>query len=425
MNNNFPSSAITTFEKIVIASVVSSYCLHLMRNIHGLFSITPIVFSLLGIFLLARVRPVFDRNGFFVLTGFVFIYCLSSFYSFFWYPYENYSLALARYFYMYPFLFFLLLLNFNFGKLIFALKVLSFFVLLGGGSIFYQVIFGPVSWFPDSSEREGLVRFSSLVGSLTSYGIVGGLTLPIILFVFKSQLLKSIFVFFITVAMLFTLQKAAVVNIILFFLYCIIFSKFRYKFLVCFCGVSLFCVLLYFSYVFNIGYAVATLDNFFRIRDGAGSSDVNFLQSVLDRLWSLPSVLYEFHGFFGMLFGVGLAGGSGALGMVDYPMAHNGFFDLLFIGGFLNLLSFLSVLFFCLYRLFFIRKVSDGDYEGLKFIDGLIFVYFLFIANMLFSGVIYFHPYSGVLFYSISVFVISSLPRLVSEVNESQRGRYV
>lgn len=429
MSNYFQDKSISFLEMIVVILVISSYCLHLMRNLHVFFSIAPVVFSVLGAFLLFKSRDVFvvDKNGITVVSIFLFISTVSCLYSYFWYPDESYSLALGRYFYMYPFVLFLLFINLNLSAFIFILKVFSCFVLLGGFSIFYQVIFGPVSWFPESSEREGLIRYSSLVGSLTSYGIVGGLTLPIVFFVFKNSIVKWFIVSAIVAAMLFTLQKSAVVNIILFFIYTVLSSSYRYKYFVFFGAFSLLSAMIFISYTLDFSYIVATVDNVFRIRDGVGRSDVTLLQSVRDRLWSLPSVLYNYHGIYGMFFGVGLAGGSGALGMLEYPMSHNGFFDLLFIGGFLNLISFLFVLFFSMYRLYLLRRSFLGRFhEGVKLVNCLVFVYFLLVTNMLFSGVVYFHPYSGIIFYTIIFFVLISIPRLKCGVDAYQaRGSYV
>lgn len=427
MSSNFSSESLSSLQRVVIFAIVSAYCLHLLRNVHGLFSISPILFAGLGVVLLLKTRLSANRNGLFILGVFVFFNLLSCFYSYLWYPEESYVSALARYFYMYPFLVFLILSNLSFLAFIYILRLFSFFVLFGGVSIFYQILFGPVSWFPDHSEREGLVRFSSLVGSLTSYGIVGGLALPVVLLAFKQTVIRMFFIGSIILAMLFTLQKAAVVNIILFLLYVCFFLSFKHKALVLLLGAATSFALLYVSYELEVGYVVATVDNVFRIREGAGISDVGFVEGVIDRLWALPSVLYDLHGFYGMLFGVGLAGGSGALGMLDYPMAHNGFIELLFIGGLFNLLSFVLVLLFSVHRLVHAHSVFQGQWgEGVRLVKCLIFFYFLLIVNMLFSGVIYFHPYSGLLFYVVTVFVLISLPRIVDGWGKSQyRGRYV
>ena len=410
-------------KKIFLFVIVASYCLHLLRNLHNFFSIVPVLVSLVAVFFVREKIIKFDRQGLLVLSLFLFSSVLSSLYSFIWYPDESYFMAFGRYFYMLPFLFFLISIDFRVELLVFAFKVFVSFVVLGGVSLFYQTIFGPVSWFPDSSEREGLVRYSSLVGSLTSYGIAGGIALPLALVSFKNVFLRFSIILFISASLLYTLQKVAVVNLCFFVFYLMFFVDCRYKLSIAL-FVSLFSVVFLFTaYYFEFEYVVATVDNVFRFRENSGSTDVDIISGAVDRLWRLPSRLYQMYGDAGFIFGVGLVAGSGSLGFANYPMSHNGFFDLLFIGGLFNLVVFLLLILFVCYRLLFFRKLFLGrSKEVSDFLSCMLFVVFLLIVNMVFSGIIYIQPYSGVVFYSVVVFSISSLPRLVPKVAISRIG---
>ena len=401
-------------DRFFLFCVVSTYCLHIARNITPLFAGLPIIFSVLSVYcFIFKERLYLDRQGALLMSVFLLSIILPFFYSFFHFPDESYLMASARYFYMVPFLVFLLFFDFKVDNLIFLIKIFVIFVMLGGSSLFYQTVFGEIAWFPEPSEREGLVRYSSLVGSLTSFGIAAGLALPLALIAFKSFFVRVVVICFIIISMLFTLQKAAVVNIFLFFLFCLFFSDFKNKLAVSFLSAIVFSSLLVVVYYFDFDYAVATIDNVLRLRDDSGVTDVDLISSIFDRLWELPSKLYLKYGDYGLIFGVGFVAGSGALGFIDYPMSHNGFFDLLFLGGLLNLFCFLLLSSFVFYRLILYRKLFKYiDRQLWWMLTCLIFVFFLLMLNMAFSGVVFIQPYTGIVFYSIVVFSLFSLPRL-------------
>ena len=400
-------------QHLFIVLIVAAYSLHLTRNLNITLGAAPILLSFVGI-LFCLINPksqVLNRNCFYVLLGFSFLTFLVSIYSFIWYPEESYLYAYARYFYMFPFLIFLLLSDFKFDQLLTVFKVYLFFIVLGGLSLFYQSFYGPVYWFPEASEREGLVRFSSLVGSLTSYGIAAGIALPMVLISVKSNLYKISLLMVLIVSLLYTLQKAAVINILLFAVYFVFFYKFKNKYLICSATFLFVLLSISIAYYFDFDYVVKTIDNVFRIREGSGESDVHILDSIVDRLWSLPSVLYQKYGAYGVIFGVGLVAGSGALGFVEYPMSHNGFFDLLFIGGVINLMSFILLISIVVYRLsLFYKSCCLLGNDKANQSSCILFVFFQLMINMLFSGVVYFQPYTGIIFFSIVVFSLHTLP---------------
>lgn len=389
----------------LISIVVGSYLLHMLRNISEPYAVFPIVISLIGFLFYLFKKAKVDIVGLCVLFVFILPYFLPLIYSFLWYPNESYMIPFARYLYIIPFVIFCIFAISNIYLFVYLLKVFSIFIVLGGLSIFYQIIFGPILWFPDASERKGLVRFSSLVGSLTAYGIFGGLALPIIYFLFENKLIRNVSLVVVLMAMLCTLQKAAIANIVLFFMFLFFSGTLLNKLRIVGFVAFVLPVVIFIFYYLDVSYVVATVDNIFRFREGSGGSDVSFFQSMLDRLWFLPSQLYEMHGSSGMIYGVGMVGGSGTLGFPEYPMAHNGFFDLLFIGGVLNLLVFSVLAAFVLFRLSMLKRFCAHPGFSHDVLKVSIFVYFLLLVNMLFAGPLHVQPYGGVVFYAITVFV--------------------
>lgn len=396
------------YQVVWVASAVSLYCLHTLRGLFPLFSALPPLFSLLGMsfFLIKKRKLNVDSNGFVLLLTFIFCAALPIFYSFIWYPEEDYTQAFFRYFFMLPFLLLAVFAIDSHEAVTIALKAYVVFVVLGAVSIYYQVLFGPVSWFAESSEREGLVRFSSLVGSLTAYGVYAVFALPVIAFVFRNTLVRVLFFLIIVSGMLLTLQKAAVMNILVFGILAFMFERRAFKGVVMVCSIAGL-LFLYGAYFLDVSYVVSTVDNVLRLRSNSGVSDVSVYQSILDRLWSLPAKLYEMHGGIGMALGVGMVGGSGTLGFIDFPMSHNGFFDLLFIGGIASLLSFLSVWVVVLIKLRVDLKAQAGLVGAdSRLCKASLYIWLLFIINFVFSGVLYFQPYGGVVFYTIMVFFL-------------------
>lgn len=387
---------------IWVVFAVSLYCLHMLRYLVPAYVILPPLLSLAGVIFALTKSTRLNAFGVLNVGFFVFASILPLVYSYLWYPDEEYLIPIMRYLYLAPFFLFAIRSINNQRLLFIALKTIVFFVFLGALTIFYQMAVGPLAWLAEPSEREGLVRFSSLLGSLTAYGVYGGLVLPLAFFLLPKGIVRWAVVGVIIVGLLVTLQKAAVVNVFLFIAlaFCIgtRATKVRIVFVV---AVGLLALAV--AYVIDVSYVVATVDNVLRLRNQSGVSDVSLPQSIIDRIWILPSRLYELHGFWGMLLGVGMVGGSGTLGFPDYPMSHNGFFDLLYIGGVLNLSSFLALAFYLLYRLrLFMRMAKDSDSVALSQASFCIFV--LFIANFIFAGVLYFQPYGGLIFYLLVSF---------------------
>jgi hypothetical protein len=306
---------------------------------------------------------------------------------------ENYNDAILRFFYIVPLTLASSILVYRTFWVRSFLNVYVFLILMGCSSVFYQLVFGPVSWFADASERDGLVRYSSMLGSLTVLGIAGGLALPAIFFSRISRTFKVLLVLFVCLGMLVTLQKAAVINIAV-FLVLVCYELIRHKrFLLLFSFLALSTLILLSVIFFDLGYLSSTVRNVVRIGGSAEFSDVSLFQSVRDRIWVLPSALLDVHGVWGLLAGVGMVGGSGALGFPDYPMAHNVYFDYLFIGGVIYLGTFLF-LFMYSWRKFHVL-MNSGTHEDRLIYRAVFFIQLLVFINLPFASGMQYQPVTG------------------------------
>jgi len=306
--------------------------------------------------------------------------------------------AIGRYIYLAPILISTVIIANRADRLRLILILYILIILCGALSMFYQVFFGPVSWFPDASERDGLIRYSSILGNLTILGVAGAFSLPAIYFLINSRILKVFFLVFIGTGMLLTLQKAAVANILI-FLTIIIFEELREKNLKkILYAVS---VILFFSgfvIYFEFDYIVSSVNNLLRVNDEFLYTDVSFYQSVVDRIWNLPSKLFLEYGMEGMIFGVGLIGGGGVLGFEDLPMAHNVFFEFLFIGGILYLIAFCFLVCISVNNFF---KAKHEIKPFLSLYNAAFYILIIFLINLPFSSGIQYQPVSGSLLYCL------------------------
>lgn len=377
----------------------SFYGLHTLRNIVPFFIVLAPLCALLSVLLSLFVissRP----EGFFSGIGWV-LFCLFSVISFFpvlvsfYYYDEGYLESFGRYFYTLPFFWaasILAALRYGLGGIF---KAYIFLILLGAGSVLYQVFWGAVPWFPDASERDGFTRYSSILGSLTIFGVAGGLALPAIYFSSFSSFKKAAFICFVVVAMLFSLQKAAVLNILVFFLFVVCRMYLLRNFLYASSVLLLMLALLVSTFYFEIPYVSSSINNVVRFRSDVAYTDYSVFQSVYDRFLSLPSLLFDLHGVDAVITGVGMVGGSGVLGFPEYPMAHNVYVDYLFIGGIPYLFVFLLCFFYAWRRFFILARMSPqcdaGVYTTAKF------VFFLYFINFPFTSGVQYHPVLGVL----------------------------
>jgi hypothetical protein len=299
-------------------------------------------------------------------------------------------------------------------------KVLLLFcivVLLGSLTIPLQYAVGPITWFAESSERAGIVRLASLLGSLTAAGNVIPVAVYVALVLRLSKPAKLVLVTGLVISGLLTLQKAALLGIPLAIGMYLVYLG-RQKWLK---AIATSSAIVVFALVANgllsewpmwqqvTGYAVAVL----QLSDSSGQvGDIVVGQSIIDRLTDLPQQaladLYRHRGELGYLLGGGFGMVGAALMRPDdspFITAHNGYVDLLLVGGILHLVAFWGLMSTALIRLWNLairhRRESTSD----EVPSALVGIVIIFLIVSLFAGGLTYQPVTASLLWVILGFV--------------------
>ncbi len=268
--------------------------------------------------------------------------------SLFYMPVNEYVISFSRY--LIVFLFFSLLVfgykNISLSIIYKFLYIYCIYCVLAACSLFWQIAFGAISFFADASERAGVVRYSTLCGSLTVFGSAGAFALAILLFhpkIKMSNLVKSISIAIITIGMAATMQKAAIINLLIVYVF---FLAFKIKNLsirnVLILIASFLLALIIWENVKDTSLGQYSIKNF---QYTLGNDGVKATTDLKERWESLPVLAIERNGITGlnMLIGKGFLTLAGTLGLPKYQMNHNNFCDYWFSGGILHLIAFLFI----------------------------------------------------------------------------------
>jgi hypothetical protein len=263
-------------------------------------------------------------------------------------------------------------------------------VLLAALSIFYQVMSGPIEWFADSSERAGVERYSSLLGSLTTFGAAAPIALLAAARYVRGSAMFCLVAAVLLVAALMSLQKAAIGGLAVAVPFIVMLLRRR---TVLVFAIGLVAIVSIASLLLPAGLAdyIEVGWRYFTDSDFS-TQDVSFSESAVSRLTEYPAELVQRHGIESLGFGVGLRGGSGVFGHEEEPMAHNAVIDYLAIGG----IAFLAYASWLILRMFFVmlalpKFVRNGvvSADDAKFVVGLGCLYFV---NLPFSTGVEYHP---------------------------------
>lgn len=313
-------------------------------------------------------------------------------------------IGFARLFYLFPVVMYLFGSRFSDRQ---SLQFWSLLLAFGAScavSIFYQVAFGPVSWFAEASERAGTTRFGSLAGSLTVYGSIVGPACFLAWVLVRRTPIKIMIVLALLLAAVLSLQKASIAGAVLGTLLGVASARSRGSIaaqLKAGLALALIGVLLWWMSTRWLSPELQqSISVFLRGAFVTGQSDdYTILESLRQRFQDAPLVAVEFFGASSLLLGVGAFGASGALGYPDLPMMHNLLGEILIVGG-VGLFG----LFFANTMICGLRAVSwlmSGRPEALrvKLASG---VFLLTILVGLNTGSVHFHPVIG-LFYWFSM----------------------
>lgn len=306
--------------------------------------------------------------------------------------------SIGRFFLMIPFVFMSFFFVENAEKIGLLFGGYIFVLIVGSISVIYQHYFGEIGWLHDSSIRMGKERYASMIGGLTTLGVAGGFVLPLVYFYVNNSLIKYILLFVISFAMILTLQKAAFANLFVFLVLLLYFFVRKRAYMNI--------IFLMFGILLLLGFFMKNNElwifDYFNVLLGIEEgSDKSLIESIMQRLWDLPSKLIDKYGAISLITGIGLAGGAGILGFPELPMAHNNVFDLLFIGGGALLFIFAMILFRAICK---IKKVFN--YYDKKIVFSLKFYYIMLLVNFPFYSGINFHPAMAPFFYLITFTLI-------------------
>jgi hypothetical protein len=379
----------STFNGGICISLLVLMQLHLLRNVTVFFLVFYIFFSFVVILFSKYRRDLFAGGVIlFFISGYSLINTLAVYLVH--HEYGDPLLGISRFFYSAPV--FLLLYAKGFDKE-YALRFLLWFGLFAAASLPYQIAFGEIGWFAEPGERAGLIRYSTLLGSLTVFGAVAG---PLILlnhyFFENSILFKSLNNILITAGAILSLQKSAVISLIIALMILVKYRLLDLKFLMMIVvGVIGFVV-------FDQNDFISSLLNFLSNTIGtletSEKSDDDLLESITVRVFDRPIESIKFFGIENFILGVGYYGAAGGLGYSDLPMMHNMLGELVSIFGILGVVIFMFIL-----RVFFknYKKYIAGNLWSLKIC--CFWVALLLFFGSVFSGGLFFQPFATSLFF--------------------------
>ena len=284
---------------------------------------------------------------------------------------DYFMVAFPRFFVTFPFVLFCFICpildenNFRSVK-----KILVIFSTLAAFSLVIQIFTGPISFFADSSIREGLDRYSTLAGSLTVFGTTGAIAILFLLFDKKlfNNFPRIFNIIAISIGLLASLQKSAIINLVIIFFIAIVLVPKKIKIHLKFRSIIIFIFLMFSLSVFFLLYGerfnnsvIAQYINTTINYTFTNSTTVGVSDDLYSRLFERPLRVISFHNISGsdFLFGIGLKALGGTMGLSFLPMAHNNYFDLLLSGGIIHLTSFLIIVSKSLHNMFFIQKKND------------------------------------------------------------------
>jgi len=282
-------------------------------------------------------------------------------------------------------------------------------IAIGSLTIPLQLFTGPISWFTESTNRSGLIRYSSLFGNISAMGIIGGTGLvSTLLLNYKNKNIKRFILLSILIGMGMSLQRAGIANIILaiiVYVYLIDIKSSR-KIILLLTATSVVILTL----LFLINYGPTKIYTSFFITSLGINSGVDapvdytpISNQIYYRLFTNVTVHF-IERLSPILFftGLGFSGLGGVLGQTGYNFTHNDFFNILAVGGILYLVLFLYIFLYIIIQLRKYIKISKKIGNKL-FTNNLIVLlgaHLLFLFNIPMGSGNFIHPNHSILFWT-------------------------
>ncbi len=396
----------------ILHLTILTLLLHFLKNNFSAYYFFIIIMMMISFFVIYKDKKIFkfelDKNIFF----FYIIFLISLFYiglisiisnQRFNLDYVLILFALGK-IYISPLIVILVVFltkhRYDYYSLLNIYTVIMLFAFL---SILLQNFLGHIPFFGETyyhEARYGVLGYSSITGSVNSYGLCISLATLFIFFNKKiGDFIKSILIFLIFFGAILSMSKSSLINIGLLFSIMLFYNyKLRnnwnfFIYLIIFFILS-FIFIKFFQDAFTGLFIHTTGIEIFdkKIND---EKYFNIFAAALERVnlrWGFPGNFssYDF------LFGIGVFAGGASLGFEHQASSHNAIYDLYFIGGPFLLVSFISLAIIIQYRLYQIYKASNYRHE-------LSIIFFIsnniLLFNSLFFTNAFFHPVISFGFY--------------------------
>ncbi|WP_155864612.1 hypothetical protein [Deinococcus ficus] len=412
---NLPSKDGMTRNRIIAAAkfilVLSIINLHTLRNVSTVLYMSiyvPVVLMVLVDCLIKR-SPRFNAFGLLLMIFWILAMIYGFFISVQFISLQGGIYGLVRILFAFPILLALYAYTNNINDVKHFSGYAVIFFAIASLSLPLQFLTGPIPWFPAEAERAGFVRFSSLIGSLTSIGVIVGSYMTLSQKTVKYQ---YIWLSIIVVCAVISLSKAAIANIgialtILILLNIKSISKTIIT-LILVCGSF---IALY-SSVDQISNRVNAVLTSFGVSVGNEriiNYDYSFRESAFDRLTKLPLDNYNKLSGLGTnaVYLTGAGFGMASTALVPEAdslaiMAHNQYAESITVFGWLIgvLINILIISFAFIILRKYLRTKE-------RFYLTLFAAYSIFLINSIFANGTIYQPSSATIFY-IAMFVACS-----------------
>lgn len=321
---------------------VAALCFAVLRNISYYYLI---VIPLLAFAIIANNKMLFLKNSnslfysLFILWTF-FIAIFSPLYN----PDSDVFAQVPRLFFatLTPFVF--LFVSNTESAIVNAFRIFIGCYILAVLSYLFQINYGAIQWFSDEPmERGTVLRYATNLGSGNIYGIGLASAILACLFFVKRNFLKFIFLSFLMLGAILSMQKATIVNVFLaFMVYFLIIKKTPSILTILSSAFLLLCSYIYYSLYPNSifsSYILEFINNGFGIDvlgDGSLRRDTVLSQENLwDRFAGIhvESIFEQHPKLLITLVGIGITGAGGGMGLPHYLQAHSTYWDIFFMGG--------------------------------------------------------------------------------------------
>jgi hypothetical protein len=318
--------------------------------------------------------------------------------------------GLIRFLFATPIFMALTLYTNDISDLLKHIRTMVTFFALASLTLPMQFVTGPVSWFPDASTRAGFERYSSLVGSLTSIGVIVGCYLLLV------QLLpgasRYIWLCLIALPAVSSLSKSAIANAALGVSMVIWLNRRSLPKLVALVAVSLLTGLFVVHQVPIVSERLSATLSSFGLDKGSlaiANYDSTAGASAWERVTSLPlanmDALHDLHSPLVYAVGGGFGMANTALvpkGDITAPMAHNQFAESFSVFGMIGVglqIFIMAAIAFKLHK----RYRADAGHLYLIILS----TYGLFLVNSIFANGTIYQPASASIFF-LSMFAATS-----------------